>query len=133
MLNEMFANSPIPVLEQLVNFAQSRHNVLASNVANIDTPGYVRQEVNFETELQRMFNHGSNQLAATDPRHYTGGASLRDQLGMDPQQLLSSSRLDGNSVDIDQEMITLTETQMRYQAASQVLSKKLGIIRTVIQ
>jgi flagellar basal-body rod protein FlgB len=40
--------------------------------------------------------------------------------------------MDGNSVDIDQEMVTLTETQMRYQAAAQVLSKKLGIIRTVI-
>ena len=116
-----------------LNGLSRRQQATSNNIANIDTPGYVRQEVNFETELQRMFNHGSNQLAATDPRHYTGGASLRDQLGMDPQQLLSSSRLDGNSVDIDQEMITLTETQMRYQAASQVRSKKLGIIRTEIQ
>jgi hypothetical protein len=44
MLNEMFANSPIPVLEQLVNFSQSRHTVLASNIANIDTPGYKTRE-----------------------------------------------------------------------------------------
>ena len=109
-----------------------RSQASSNNIANIDTPGYIRQEVNFETELQRMFGGGSNRMAATNARHYTGGSSLRDQLGMDPQQLLSSSRMDGNSVDIDQEMILLTETQMRYQAASQALSKKLGTIRTVI-
>ena len=109
-----------------------RQQASSNNIANIDTPGYVRQEVNFETELQRMFGRGSKQLAATDPKHFSGGSSLRNQLGLDPQQLLSSSRMDGNSVDIDQEMITLTETQMRYQAASQALSKKLGTIRTVI-
>ena len=109
-----------------------RQEATSNNIANIDTPGYVRQQVNFETELQRAFGSGSTSMAATDPRHFTSGSSLQNQLGMDPQQLLSSSRLDGNSVDIDQEMITLTETQMRYQAAAQVLSKKLGNIRTVI-
>lgn len=110
-----------------------RSQATSNNIANIDTPGYVRQEVNFETELQRQFGQGVTQMSTTDPRHYTAGSKQRDALGLDPQQLLSSSRMDGNSVDIDQEMVTLTETQMRYQAASQVLSKKLGIIRTVIQ
>lgn len=110
-----------------------RSQATSNNIANIDTPGYVRQEVNFETELQRQFGQGVTQMSATDRRHYTAGSKQRDALGLDPQQLLNSSRMDGNSVDIDQEMVTLTETQMRYQAASQVLSKKLGIIRTVIQ
>jgi flagellar basal-body rod protein FlgB len=109
-----------------------RQTATSNNIANIDTPGYVRQQVNFETELQRQIGQTSTGMAATDPRHYTSGSGVQDGLGMDPQQLLASSRMDGNSVDIDQEMVTLTETQMRYQAAAQVLSKKLGIIRTVI-
>ncbi len=116
-----------------LNGLSRRSQATSNNIANIDTPGYVRQEVNFETELQRQFGQGTTSMAVTDPRHITSGNKLRDSLGLDPQQLLSSSRMDGNSVDIDQEMVTLTETQMRYQAASQVLSKKLGIIRTVIQ
>lgn len=110
-----------------------RQQATSNNIANIDTPGYARQSVNFETELQRQFNRGTTPLTGTDARHITAGGALRGQLGMDPQQLLSSSRMDGNTVDIDQEMVTLTETQMRFQAASQALSKKLGIIRTVIQ
>ena len=47
--------------------------------------------------------------------------------------MLTSSRADGNSVDIDQEMISLADTQMRYQAASIALSSKLRTIRNVIQ
>ncbi len=110
-----------------------RQGAISNNIANIDTPGYVRQEVNFETELQRQFGGGTTGMAATDPRHFTAGSNLRGQLGMDPQQLLTSSRMDGNTVDIDQEMVLLTETQMRYQAASRAISTKLSNIRTVIQ
>jgi flagellar basal-body rod protein FlgB len=129
-----------PIGDQSVNLLQGwlnglsrRQGAISNNIANIDTPGYLRQQVNFETELQRQFSGGNAQMAATSERHYTAGSQLRGQIGMDPQQLLASSRNDGNSVDIDQEMVLLTETQMQFQAASQVLSKKLGSIRTVIQ
>jgi len=109
-----------------------RQGAIANNIANIDTPGYVRQDVTFETELQRAFGRQAGQLATTDPRHLPTTPARRDSLGLDPQQLLTSSRYDGNTVDIDQEMVLLAETQMRYQAAAQVLSRKLNNIRTAI-
>lgn len=109
-----------------------RQGSIANNIANIDTPGYQRQQVTFETELQRAFGRTPARLATTDPRHIAAPSRLRDQLGLDPQQLLESSRLDANTVDIDQEMVLLAETQMRYQAASQVLSRKLNNIRTAL-
>jgi flagellar basal-body rod protein FlgB len=52
---------------------------------------------------------------------------------MDPVQLLTSSRMDGNNVDIDQEMVSLSETQMRYQAATSALNIKLNTLKDVIQ
>ena len=52
---------------------------------------------------------------------------------MQAAQLLTSSRLDANTVDVDQEMIALAETQMRYQAATSALNSKLNIIRNVIR
>ncbi|MCL6645316.1 MAG: flagellar basal body protein, partial [Dehalococcoidia bacterium] len=45
-----------------------RQGAIANNIANIDTPGYVRQEVIFETELQRAFGRQAARLAATDHR-----------------------------------------------------------------
>lgn len=110
-----------------------RQEALSNNIANIDTPGYKRQEVPFEAELQRQVGRGTTGLATTDPRHIAGGSKLRNQLGMDPAQMITSSRADGNNVDIDQEMIDLADTQMRYQAASTALSSKLRTIRNVIQ
>ena len=110
-----------------------RQGAISNNIANIDTPGYQRQEVPFETALQRQIGHGSEQLTTTDPRQFSSGAKLRGQLGIDPAQLLTSSRLDQNNVDIEQEMITLSETQMRYQAATSALNIKLATLKEVIR
>jgi flagellar basal-body rod protein FlgB len=109
-----------------------RQGAIANNIANIDTPGFQRQDVSFETELQRAFGRQSGQLATTDPRHIAAPNARSGQLGIDPQQLLTSSRLDANTVDIDQQMILLAETQMQYQAASQILSRKLRNIRAAM-
>lgn len=110
----------------------ARTQATSDNIANIDTPGYQRKEVPFETALQRQISGGSQQLETTDPRHFSGGASLRGQLGIDPAQLLTSSRLDQNNVDIDQEMVSLSNTQMQYQAASSALSMKISTLKEVI-
>ncbi|MBA4180992.1 MAG: flagellar basal body rod protein FlgB [Anaerolinea sp.] len=110
-----------------------RQEAISSNIANIDTPGYKRQDVAFESELRRQAGRGATGLATTDSRHISSGSKLRNQLGLDPAQMLTSSRMDGNNVDIDQEMIALADTQMRYQAASSALSSKLRTIRNVIQ
>ena len=45
MLSNMFESTTIPVLEQVVNFTQARHGVLAGNIANIDTPGYKTRDI----------------------------------------------------------------------------------------
>ena len=109
-----------------------RQQATSNNIANIDTPGYKRQTVNFETELKRAVSRGASSLVTTDPRHIALSTPLRSGLGIDPTQLLTSSRLDGNNVDIDSEMLNLADTQMRYTAASNVISSKLKTLRTVI-
>jgi flagellar basal-body rod protein FlgB len=54
-------------------------------------------------------------------------------MGLQQAQGLTSDRLDGNDVDIDQEMVKLSETQMRYQAASTALTQKFNMIRDVLR
>lgn len=126
-------DSTIGTVASWLKGLSQRQQVTSNNIANIDTPGYQRQSVPFESQLQRQLGRGSSQLSTTDPRHISTGSKLRGQLAMDPVQMLTSSRADGNSVDIDQEMISLADTQMRYQAASTALSSKLRTIRNVIQ
>jgi len=126
-------DSAIGTVASWLKGLSQRQQATSNNIANIDTPGYQRQAVPFESALQRQIGRGTAQLSTTDPRHISSGSKLRNQLGMDPVQMLQSSRMDGNAVDIDQEMISLSDTQMRYQAASSALSSKLRTIRNVIQ
>ena len=126
-------DSAIGTVASWLKGLSQRQQATSNNIANIDTPGYQRQAVPFESALQRQIGHETAQLSTTDPRHISSGSKLRNQLGMDPVQMLQSSRMDGNAVDIDQEMISLSDTQMRYQAASSALSSKLRTIRNVIQ
>ena len=128
-----FGDTGISTITSWLHGLSARQQATSNNIANIDTPGYQRHEVAFETELQRQMGQGTQQLAVTDPKHIASGSKLRSQLGVDPAQILTSSRLDQNSVDIDQEMVLLAETQMQYQAAAQAVSTKLANIRTAIQ
>ncbi len=54
MLSGLFQNTTIPVLEQVVNFSQARHNVLAGNIANVDTPGYKARDLSVEDFQSRL-------------------------------------------------------------------------------
>ena len=49
MYEGLFQSTTIPVLEQVVNFSQARHTVLAGNIANMDTPGYRARDLSVET------------------------------------------------------------------------------------
>jgi flagellar basal-body rod protein FlgB len=109
-----------------------RRNSVATNIANIDTPGYQRQDVDFESELRRVYGNGANGMAASDPRHYASGRTSSGN-GLQRTQALDSARRDDNNVDIDQEMVTLAETQMHYQAAANALNRKLETIRNILR
>lgn len=126
-------DSTISTASQWLHGLSARQQAISNNIANIDTPGYQRQEVPFESELRRALAGGSTSLATTDPRHVTAGAAQGSDLGLQGAQQLASQRLDGNNVSIDQEMVDLADTQMRYQAAGNAISMHLDTIRNVIR
>ena len=54
MMPSLFNSSTLPVLEQVVNFSQARHGVLAGNIANLDTPGYKTRDLSPELFQQNL-------------------------------------------------------------------------------
>ena len=114
-----------------------RQEAISGNIANIDTPGYRRREVTFERSLEASLNRAAappGSLARTDPRHLAGGTGGG---GENPNVItprtVASSRNDGNAVSIDEEMTLLAETQIRFQALTQTLGRRLSTLRTVIR
>ncbi len=119
------------LLHRALDAESLRFQVRAHNLANVNTPGYKRQDVEFETYLTaELDRRGSIGMKRTPPRHLTGqnnGAAPR--IVTDNR---TTMRLDGNNVDIEQEMVALTETAVRYQVLAEQLTGKLRQLRTVI-
>ena len=128
-----FGDSTIGVASQWLHGLSRRQQAISENIANIDTPGYRSREVPFESELKRAVGRSATGLSTTDARHLTTGGRVRDQLSLQDAQQLTSSRLDENNVDIDQQMVQMAETQARYQAAASALSTKIATLRNVIR
>ncbi len=119
----------INVLSQTADAAWMRNNAIANNIANVDTPGYKRQDVAFEGELQR---------ALGDSRYKTMDAKVKGLRGREIKATTYtdsanySYRLDGNNVDIDTENVTLASNQLKYNGVMAAMKSEFQNLKSVM-
>jgi len=131
MLNEMFANSPIPVLEQLVNFSQSRHKVLASNIANIDTPGYRTRDLSVEKFQDKL------KSAIGERDSDASSVSLGDRIHVDPFDKVREGMNnilyhDDSNVGIEQQVAEITKNHMQHNLALTIINSQFRLLQTAV-
>jgi flagellar basal-body rod protein FlgB len=108
-----------------------RQQVVASNLANIDTPGYKTQDVSFYATMQELLSENSVPLRTSRPEHTAGGPTLYSQAQSFEVTGLTS-RVDHNNVDLDREMMKLSETAFGYSMMSQLLRSKFHTLASSI-
>ena len=136
MLNEMFANSPIPVLEQWVNFAQARHGVLASNVANIDTPGYRTKDLStdqFQAKLKAAIGERDSGVGSLG----AGPLATGEQIASDPFARVSDNMNnilyhDDSNVGLEQQVAAITKNHMQHNLALTILNSQFRLLQTAV-
>jgi len=135
MTGPFSGDSRIGILQQALHGLAQRQTAIAGNIANVDTPGYKRQDVDFETSLRASLGMGSApRLATTDPRHTAvadSGGSLFQAASGAGNGGSRTGRNDGNDVDIDYEMTQLSETQLRYELLAQATSARFSTLHDV--
>src|SRR6056297_213737 len=115
-----------------------RFEAVANNIANVNTPGYKRQEVTFEEDLRSAIGtrKTSNKLEmeTTEKNHFgnSGNNSLENFQVNESTVDDSSYRLDGNNVDPEIEMAKLAETRMAYQGIMKIMARRVEMIRTAM-
>jgi flagellar basal-body rod protein FlgB len=132
MLPALFNSSSIPVLEKVVGFTEARHNVLAGNIANIDTPGYHAQDlspVQFQSQLKEAIETRREQ--ATQP----AGQSAID--GDDPfvglhDTMKSLLYHDDSDNDLERQVAALTKNQMQYNLAVTIMTNQFRLLQAAI-
>lgn len=101
----------VNVLQKAADAAWMRNEVLSHNISNVDTPGYKRQDIDFESQLKKALRNtrfksvdarvGAIRLSELNPAVYTDSAGF-------------SFRLDGNNVDVDTEEAAIAANQIKY-------------------
>ena len=104
----------------------ARQRTIANNVANVDTPNFKASEVRFEDALKSAIGSGT----PGSPPDQTSLNATASQTTLINNTTL---RADGNNVDIDREMAMLSETNLTYSAITQIMSTRIGILRSVIK
>src|SRR5688500_17009956 len=111
-------DSSLKTLERSLVVRLTRHNVLAGNLANVDTPGYKPKDVDFAAAMSEASTEGGRAIAVTSPGHIAmgGGVAGAGSIGDTPLRETEgeSSNLDGNRVDLDRTMASLAENGMQY-------------------
>ncbi|OGP73833.1 MAG: flagellar basal-body rod protein FlgB [Deltaproteobacteria bacterium RBG_13_58_19] len=119
----VFNDDTIKLLERTLSWQSRRQEIIASNMANLETPQYTRKALDFQDVLQSYLQGRPGiTLASTNPRHLPGGN----------QDLAGATKDTGGPVDLDEEMVQMAQNQIGYQTSVQMINKKLDQLRTAM-
>ncbi|MGD0088988.1 MAG: flagellar basal body protein [Planctomycetota bacterium] len=104
------------LLKRVIEATALRHKVLAQNIANVDTPGYVRQDAKFEVELAEAIKED----------HLTSFAPKVEE------DRSAAPRADGNNVSVERELADMSENALLHQMATQLVQTRLSMQRLAI-
>lgn len=122
------------VLSKALDLRTQRHQVLASNIANADTPHYKARDIDFKSAMQNALagraDAGALGMTVTSRAHQTGMGSTGS--GALQYRTETQSAVDGNTVDMDVERSQITDNALQYQILTQLISNKFQGLRSAM-
>ncbi|MEW5701281.1 MAG: flagellar basal body rod protein FlgB [Candidatus Zixiibacteriota bacterium] len=126
----LFDQIGIPRLERALDLTAARQRLLTENVANAETPGYRRKDINFAAELKAaQQNQSPVGMRMTRPGHITSHAATRTY------KVVTDAPAPGDNyaLSLDQEMAKVAENQLEYSIATRLVSRKFDGIQLAIR
>ena len=124
------------LLAARLGWLEQRQGLLASNIANADTPDYQPRDLR-ETDFARLLTRGANQagqlqVARTDQGHLIGRPVARLSLDGHRQDAVFETAPDGNAVVLEEQMAKATQTALDFQLTTNLYRKYLGMVRLAL-
>ena len=123
MSGDLFPDCTLDLLEKSLSWHNRGQEIIAGNLANLETPNYTRKEVNFKGVLEDYIQGRPGIKLAATHLHHLPGSRLESGLVRDTSE----------PVDLDQAMVDLSLNQLGYQASVTMLIKKLDQLKAVIE
>ncbi|MBU1219210.1 flagellar basal body rod protein FlgB [Myxococcota bacterium] len=111
---------------QTLNYHLDRHNLLASNIANVDTPGFVSKDIKLDNEKDEDFGKLISNHSLDIKDSSFDGEGEENQIFDDPSTKPGN---DKNAVDLDREMAKVAANSLKYEAIATIVTKHLGMLR----
>ena len=117
----------IEMLSVILDFRSERHKVIASNIANIDTPNYRPKDIIvFKEELKALIDNGTGiTMARSREKHLSEWSISRDKADFEVVDI-------GEKVNLDNEMAKLAENNLMHNLALELLARKFKGLNTVL-
>ncbi len=133
MFQGIIQSSSIPVLEQVVNFSQARHTVLAGNLANLHTPGYRVRDLSvgdFQSRLKEAIDARDQPASVQSP----GETDCRTRPLMSDVAKDSKSILyhDDSNIAVEQQVTEMVKNQMQHNMALAIMASQFRLLQTAI-
>ena len=133
MLPGIFDNTPIPVLQEVISFAQQRHELLASNIANMDTPDYKTRDLSqdaFQDALKRAIEvRDRNRQSLTEGITENEPAREMQKVKDSMKHILYH---DGTDVSMEHQVTELSKNQFMHNMAIAIMNTQFRMIETAI-
>jgi len=123
-LNEINDSQVMAALRRQMTIAVARQVAAAGNLANVDTPGYKAKEVTFSDTLKGKLTPSNSTFGAKGSTAVDSGISIKEQDG--------PARRDGNTVQLDRELLTMSRSAGDFAAAQTALAAKFRLVRYAI-
>lgn len=120
----------INVLDKAADASWIRNEAIANNISNVDTPGYKRQDVTFESELEKALV-GQRYISMDDKVANLSLDKLEPRTYKDYTSY--SYRLDGNNVDIETENVILAKNQIKYEGLMKGITQEFQNLKIVMK
>ena len=131
MVNSRIYGHTLQLMGKALDVSAKRHNLIASNIANMDTIGYTPSDLDFNKTLDRaMAKPEPDYLAKTHDRHLATNGENRFALQGEDSEDVDIHHLD--SVNIDTEMFNLMENNIKYRTTTELLLRKMTILNYAI-
>ena len=123
-------DTTMKLLQKVLDLRAKNQEIIGSNIANAETPGYSAQSFTFEDQLKSALSENGLRPVATQPNHIPlAPANLEQVTGTVSSKKDTTGIGDENSVSVDQEMLKLSENELLYEAAVTMLNKKLSMLK----
>jgi flagellar basal-body rod protein FlgB len=130
----MFESTTIPLLQEVVNFAQARHGVLVGNVANLDTPGYRTRDLSVDVFQERLKEALEARQQHNEPWSSSGIVTKdpTDPLRDVRESMNSVLYHDDSNVGIEQQILQISKNQYLHNLAISIMSRQFQLMQAAI-